>query len=62
MSSKKITPLKAIRLMCLDRCQGSRKEIRNCLIPDCALYDYRMGKRPKPDNRKPDFTISIAEK
>jgi len=62
MSSKKITPLKVIRRKCLDCTAGSYKEIRDCLIPDCALYPYRMGKRPKLNNRRPDFANSTAEK
>jgi len=50
MSRKKnITPLKAIRLKCLDCSAGSAKEIRLCEHIDCALYQYRFGKNP---NRK----------
>jgi len=48
MPSKKITPMKAIRLNCLDCCGGSRKEVRLCPVKDCTLHPYRMGKRPVP--------------
>jgi hypothetical protein len=47
----KLTPMKAIRAKCLDCSCGSRKEVSECLIPDCPLYPYRFGKRPK--NVKP---------
>lgn len=40
------TPMKAIRAKCLDCC-GSAAEVRRCSVPDCALYPYRMGHRPK---------------
>lgn len=41
-----MTPLKAIRKKCLD-CSGySAKEVRECVIPDCSLYPYRMGRNP----------------
>jgi len=57
---KKITPLKAIRLKCLDCTVGQVKEIRECLIKDCTLYPYRMGKRPKPDDTMTEFPNSAA--
>jgi len=40
------TPIKAIRKNCLDCCCGQVKEIRLCPIINCALYPYRMGRRP----------------
>ena len=40
------TPIKAMRKKCLDCCAGSRKEVRECPVIDCALYPYRFGKRP----------------
>lgn len=42
----KLTPLKAIRKKCVD-CSGySVKEVRECVMPDCSLYPYRMGNNP----------------
>jgi hypothetical protein len=41
------TPIKSIRLKCLDCCSNSPKEVALCPIKDCALYPYRFGKRPK---------------
>ncbi len=54
------TPIKQIRRHCLDCCCGSYSEVEHCEIPDCALFEYRLGKRPKkseneqikPDERK----------
>ena len=40
------TPVKAIRKKCIDCCNEQYKEIRNCTVINCALYPYRMGRRP----------------
>ena len=45
-TSKIPTPIKAIRKKCLDCTNGQYDEIRNCSVKKCALYPYRMGKRP----------------
>jgi len=46
----KLTPIKAIRAKCKDCCGGSLGEVRICHISECALHEYRMGRRPpKPD-------------
>ncbi len=42
-----LTPLKAVRAKCLDCSCGQVKEIRECPVTTCALWPYRMGKRPK---------------
>ena len=44
-----MTPLQAIRKKCLDCSAYDKTEVRNCIIPDCSLYPFRMGKNP---NRK----------
>lgn len=41
-----MTPLKAIRLKCLDCCCGQAREVRDCSCLDCGLYPYRLGKNP----------------
>lgn len=38
-----MTPLKAIRIKCLDCAQGY-KEVRECKAPECPLHKYRIGK------------------
>lgn len=41
-----MTPLKAIRLKCLDCCCGQVKEVKECPCSDCPLYIYRDGHNP----------------
>lgn len=43
---KKITPIKAIRLKCLDCSNGSSNEVKLCHINRCPLYPFRLGKNP----------------
>jgi len=38
--------LKAIRAKCLDCSGGSRSEVADCLVRDCALYAFRLGINP----------------
>ena len=42
-----LTPIKAIRKKCLSCSCGHVAEVRDCPVKNCALYPYRMGKRPK---------------
>ena len=39
-------PVKAIRAKCLDCSTGAVSEIRECLIGNCPLYPFRLGKNP----------------
>ncbi len=43
---KIVSPLKSIRLKCLDCSCYNRSEIQLCPIEDCPLYPYRMGHNP----------------
>lgn len=43
---KHLTPMKAIRAKCLDCSHGQPGEVRMCPVISCALWPYRMGKRP----------------
>ena len=43
---KKITPLRAIRLKCLDCCAGQAREVRLCPAKDGPLWIYRSGHKP----------------
>jgi len=54
--------LKAIRAKCLDCSNQQNDEVRECVIKDCPLYHYRMGKNPFT-NRKgnPNFKKAIIE-
>lgn len=46
---KQRTPIQAMRAKCLDCSGGQPKEVRLCPVTNCALWPYRMGKRPKED-------------
>ena len=44
--NKPVSPLKAIRLFCLDCCGGSSNDVKICSAAKCALYPFRFGKNP----------------
>ena len=41
-----MTPMKAIRLKCLDCCCGSSTEVKLCPAWECPLWAYRSGHNP----------------
>ena len=43
------TPIKSIREHCIECSAGQKGEVLNCVITDCVLYPFRLGKNP---NRK----------
>ena len=46
----RLTPIKSIRAKCKE-CSGNQLAvIRKCQIYDCALFPYRMGKRPTEES------------
>jgi hypothetical protein len=46
MGFEPVPVLKAIRAKCLDCSGGMASEVRDCLVRNCALYPFRMGKNP----------------
>ncbi len=46
---KTLSPIKAIRKNCLECCNESPKEVKECTLENCPLFRYRLGKNP---NRK----------
>lgn len=44
---KPMTAVKAIRAKCLDCTCQQPLEVRLCPVTKCALWPFRMGKRPK---------------
>lgn len=40
------SPIKAIRLKCLDCCCWQYSEVKACTCTDCPLYPFRFGKNP----------------
>jgi hypothetical protein len=45
------TPLKAVRLACLECCNGSALEVRECVATSCPLWTFRFGRRPSAENK-----------
>ena len=42
----RVSPLRALRLKCLDCCNESAQEVRLCTAVDCASWPFRLGKNP----------------
>ena len=42
----RVSPLRALRLKCLDCCNDSAQEVRLCTAVDCQSWPFRMGKNP----------------
>ena len=42
----RLSPLRALRLKCLDCCNGSAQEVRLCTVVDCPSWPFRMGRNP----------------
>jgi len=36
---------KAIRAHCVECAGGSLASVKECMIPECSLYSFRMGRR-----------------
>ena len=52
MEEKKISPMKAIRLKCLDCSCGSSNEVKLCTVTKCPLYPFREGHNPYKKKRE----------
>ena len=61
---KEITPMKAIRLKCLDCSCGSNEEVKNCFAKKCPLYQFRFGYKldENGNRRKRDLTDAQRQK
>ena len=55
-----LRPLRAIRARCVDCCAGSAHEVKQCAVYGCALWPYRLGKRPKNGSTLHERAHSIA--
>lgn len=49
---KTTSPLRAIRLKCIDCCGGSMKEVERCDIVKCPLHAFKAGKNPYRKKRE----------
>ncbi len=46
------SPLEAIRSRCYDCAGYEWREVRECVVTDCALYPFRHGRRPGTVTRR----------
>ena len=46
LSGEVKSPLKAIKLKCLDCSAYDKGEVRNCFVEKCPLYPFRTGRNP----------------
>ncbi len=49
---KQLTPMKAIRLKCLDCCCEQKQEVRACPVLKCSLWKFRLGLHPFTDKNR----------
>lgn len=42
----RMSPLKALRLRCVECCAGSAHEVRLCVSVTCPSWPFRMGSNP----------------
>ena len=61
MELKVLTPVKAIRAKCMDCTCQQIVEVRNCRITTCALWAYRMGKRPKKGRMVRNSRLTVEQ-
>jgi len=54
------TPLKSIRLYCLE-CVGTSVEVKNCSMPKCPIYYYRFGKNPHLKSKNPKGNLNALK-
>ena len=52
MEEKRVSPVKAIRLKCLDCCCGSSHEVKQCPATNCPLHPFRDGHNPNIAKRE----------
>ena len=55
------TPLKAIRLHCLECCNGSSVEVGHCPASSCPLHSLRKGRKPKEGEFNPGTRLHPLE-
>lgn len=57
---KNKTPIKSIREHCIECSSGSKSEVLNCIVTDCVLYPYRLGKNPNRKGIRKGFSQTIG--
>ena len=46
LGQQRMSPMKALRLRCLDCCAGSATRVRLCASATCPSWPFRMGRSP----------------
>lgn len=64
MEEKRISPIKAIRLKCLDCSCGSSNEVKLCPAVNCPLHPFREGSNPyrKPREYTEEQKTALADR
>ena len=52
LGHERMSPLKALRLRCIDCCAGSAIEVRRCTAVECPAWPFRMGSHPWIEKRE----------
>ena len=55
---KTLTPMSAIRAKCQECSNFQYSEIKRCPVVDCALFPYRLGRRPRETEIKNKTAVS----
>ena len=55
------SPLKAIKLFCIDCCGGSFQEVKKCPCKKCPLYNFRVGKKMAVEKKKREMSEERRE-
>ena len=58
----KVSPLRALRLKCLDCCNDSAQEVRLCTAVDCPSWPFRMGRNPWASEARREIGRSAARR
>ena len=63
--TERVSRSKAIRLKCIDCCNGQPSEVRKCELTRCPLWRYRMGSEEqdelKPVRKKSEKTQEFED-
>ncbi len=64
---KPTTPLRAIKMFCVECFGGSAREVSRCTSYNCPLYEFRKGKNPRlkrelTDEQRQQMSASFKER
>lgn len=64
---KPATPLRAIKMFCVECFGGSAREVSRCTSYNCPLYEFRQGKNPRlkrelTDEQRQQMSVLFKER